>query len=244
MQIFSVCVSKGGTGKTTTAAALAQAAAYQGKKTLAIDLDPQGNLTLALGCRPDNYESNSYALLTGQKPAADVISESPQGLDIIGASWNLSTVTSEKGSALRLKKALEPVKKKYDVIVIDTPTSAELQYNAIVTATDIIIPLQTDTYNIQSLYQVTDIIKVLRKTRRGLSVGALITRYDKRPKHARQMCEIIQQQAEKLKVKYLGEIRQTIAIPEAATFGRSLFEYAPKSTAAQDYLNLYNHITQ
>lgn len=244
MKIFSICVSKGGTGKTTTAAALAQAAIYQGKKALAIDLDPQGNLTLALGCRPDNYESNSYALITGQRTAKEAISESPQGVDIIGASWNLSTVTSSKGSALRLKKALEPIKKDYDVIVIDTPTSAELQYNAIVTATNIIIPLQTDSYNIQSLYQITDVINILRKTRRGLSVGAIITRYDKRTKHARQMQEIIRQQAQGLRVDYLGEIRQTVAIPEAATFGRSLYEYAPKSTAAQDYLALYDQLTQ
>lgn len=242
MKILSVCVSKGGTGKTTTAAALAQAAVYRGKKVLAVDLDPQGNLTLALGCRPNNYDLNSYNLITGKYDATDVITESPLDIDVIGAVWDLATITSAHGSAQRLKEALEPIKKNYDVIVIDTPTTAELQYNAICAATDIIIPLQTDSYNIQSLYQVTDIIKALRENRRGLSTGAIITRYDKRSNHSKKMRDIISNQAKELKVKYYGEIRQAVAIAEAATFSRSLYAKKKLSAAAEDYLALFDQI--
>ena len=149
MKVIAVAIQKGGTGKTTTAAAIAQAATYKGQKVLAIDLDPQGNLSFALAAEMNRR--GSYDLLQGT-PAADLIQKSRQGMDIIPASWNLSTVTSGKGSARRLQKAIEPLKKDYDLIVIDPPpTAGELQYNALQAATGLIIPLQADIYNLQSL---------------------------------------------------------------------------------------------
>ena len=110
----------GGTGKTTTTAALAQAAAYKGKRVLAIDLDPQGNLTFALGYQPSNRGCDSYNMLIGTSPAEELVDKTRQGIDIIGASWNLQTISSTRGSARRLQNAIGPLKKKYDVIIIDT----------------------------------------------------------------------------------------------------------------------------
>ena len=132
MQIITVAIQKGGTGKTTTAAAVVQAAAYRGRSVLAIDLDPQGNLSFTLAA--DTSKPGSYDLLGGAA-AADLIQHKP-GYDVIPASWNLSTITSGRGSARRLQKAIEPLKKEYDLIVIDTPpTAGELQYNALQAAT-------------------------------------------------------------------------------------------------------------
>lgn len=244
MQIITIAVQKGGTGKTTTAAALAQAAAYKGRRVLAIDLDPQGNLSVTLAAQMIPETGNSYNLLMGLPPA-DLIQTTEQGIDVIPACLDLATISSGKGSARRLQRALEPIKNSYDLIVIDTPTAAELQYNALQAATGLIIPLQADSYNIQSLYQITDIAGQIRKSNPALSIkGVIMTNYNGQTRHARQIREAIQKQAEALQLPYLGEIRRAIAIQEAATLRQSLFEYAPKSNPAMDYLAIYETITK
>lgn len=244
MQIIAVAVQKGGTGKTTTAATLAQAAAYKGSRVLAIDLDPQGNLSVTLAAQMTPQTGNSYNLLMGLPPA-DLIQTTEQGIDVIPACLDLATISSGTGSARRLQRALEPIKNNYNFIVIDAPTAAELQYNALQAATGLIIPLQADSYNIQSLYQTTDIVGQIRKSNPVLSIkGVIMTNYSGQTKHARQIREAIQKQAEALRLPYLGEIRRAIAIQEAATFRQSLFEYAPKSNPAIDYLAIYETITK
>jgi len=244
MQIITIAVQKGGTGKTTTAATLAQAAAYKGRRVLAIDLDPQGNLSVTLAAQMIPETGNSYNLLMGLPPA-DLIQTTEQGIDVIPACLDLATISSGKGSARRLQRALEPIKNSYDLIVIDTPTAAELQYNALQAATGLIIPLQADSYNIQSLYQITDIAGQIRKSNPALSIkGVIMTNYNGQTRHARQIREAIQKQAEALQLPYLGEIRRAIAIQEAATLRQSLFEYAPTSNPARDYLAIYETITK
>ena len=238
MQIITVAIQKGGTGKTTTAAAVVQAAAYRGRSVLAIDLDPQGNLSFTLAA--DTSKPGSYDLLGGAA-AADLIQHKP-GYDVIPASWNLSTITSGRGSARRLQKAIEPLKKEYDLIVIDTPpTAGELQYNALQAATGLIIPLQADIYNLQSLYQITDTARQIQQTNPELKIlGFLLTQYDRRSTIARQMQETITDQAAAMGVPYLGAIRAAVAVKEAAALQQSLFEYAPKSNPAADYLAVYD----
>lgn len=244
MQIITIAVQKGGTGKTTTAAALAQATAYKGRRVLAIDLDPQGNLSVTLAAQMIPEAGNSYNLLMGL-PAADLIQTTEQGIDVIPACLDLATISSGKGSARRLQRALEPIKNNYDLIVIDTPTAAELQYNALQAATGLIIPLQADSYNIQSLYQTTDIAGQIQKSNPALSIkGVIMTNYNGQTRHARQIREAIQKQAEALQLPYLGEIRRAIAIQEAATLRQSLFKYAPKSNPARDYLAIFETITK
>ena len=230
MKVITIAIQKGGTGKTTTAAALAQAAAYKGRRVLAIDLDPQGQLGFTLAADNSRNRGNAYNLLSGIR-AQDLIQTTPQGVDIIPAAWDLQTVTSGPGSARRLQKAIEPLKREYDVIIIDTPpTAGELQYNALQAATGLIIPLQADIYNLQSLYQITDTARQIQGSNPGLVIkGFVLSQYDGRSTIARQMKETIIDTAEKLEVPYLGTIRQAVAVKEAAALQRSLFEYAPKN---------------
>lgn len=241
MEILTVAIQKGGTGKTTTAAALAQAAAHRGKKVLAIDLDPQGNFTFALGYRPNKHALNSYSLLTGAAPAQQPIAHTADNISMIGAAWELQTIKTEPGSARRLQKAIEPLKKDYDVIIIDTPpTAGELQYNALQAATGLVIPLQANIYNLQSLYQIAETAKQIQNSNPALSIrGFVLTQYDSRSTIAKQMQQTITDTAAAMGIPCLGVIRNGIAIQEAAALQQSLFEYAPKSKPAADYMALY-----
>lgn len=240
MQIITLAIQKGGTGKTTTAAALAQAAAYKKKKVLAIDLDPQGNLSYSLGA--DMSLQGSYELLSGAD-AADTI-QTVNNIDIAAASEDLITIKTEPGSANRLKKALEAIKDNYDLIVIDTPpTASELQYNALMASTGLIIPLQADAFNLQSLYQIADTAKAIQQNNSELKIlGVLFTMNSDRSTLARQMQDTIINEAQDLEINYLGEVRKGVAIKEAQALQTSLYEYAPKSKPAQDYISILRRI--
>ena len=239
MQIITTAAQKGGTGKTTTAASLAQAAAYRGRRCLAIDLDPQGNLTFALAA--DINRPGSDLLLNGTDPA-ELIQATAAGIDVIPASIALAAEKSEKGSARRLQKALAPIKSRYDLIIIDTPAAAgELQYNALQASTAIISPLFADAYCVQCLYQMTKTARQIQGSNPELqTIAFILTQYDSRSTLARQMQETLQERAAAIGVKYLGTIRRAVAIREAAALQQSLFEYAPNSKPAQDYLSLFD----
>lgn len=239
MQILTTAIQKGGTGKTTTAAVLTQAAAYKGKRVLAIDLDPQGNLSFALGA--DITTLGSYELLNGADPA-QTIQRTGQNIDVIAASRNLATLETYTGSARRLQNALDPLKKRYDLIIIDTPpTAGELQYNALQASTGLIIPLEADIYNLQAIYQMTEIAAQIQQSNPKLKIkGVVFTKYDGRSTLAKQMHATLKDRAKEIGIKSLGEIRNGVAIKEAAALQISLYEYAPKSKPAQDYLELFD----
>lgn len=241
-KIVLPAIQKGGAGKTTTAAALAQAAKAAGYKALAIDLDPQGNLSFAIGA--DMTRPGSYDFLTGSRPAADTIQATEQGIDIIRAQRELATLTTEQGSARRLQRALEPVKENYHFIVLDVPMAAgELQYNALQAATGLVIPLQADAYNLQSLYQTIDTARQFQNSNPALKIeGIVFTDYDNRANLSKQMRNTIIEKAAGLQVPYLGTIRHGIAIREAAGLQESLYTYSGSSKPAQDYKDLFERI--
>lgn len=244
MKVITVAIQKGGTGKTTTAAILAQAAVARGLQVLAVDLDPQRNLSYALGENTAAATGNAYNLLTGA-PATECIQATGQALDLIPADRDLATITSGTGSARRLRAALEPVKSDYDLIVIDTPpTAGELQYNALMAADGLIIPLQADAYNLQSLYQMAATAQQIQKSNADLQIlGIVFTQYDGRSIISRQMQTTIINSAGKMGVPYLGAIRGAVAVKEAAALQQSLYQYAPKSKPAADYMDVFHYVT-
>lgn len=245
MQTIALTNQKGGTGKTATAAALAHAAAARDKRVLCVDLDPQGNFTYTIGA--DASGAGALELLNGEDPAG-IIQHLTNNIDMIPANWNLAAITSGPGSARRLQKALEPIKKMavYDYIFIDTPpTAGELQFNAMQAASGIIIPLLADGYNVQSLYQTAATAEQIRKTNKALKIlGIVFTQYDQRSTIAKQMRQMIGEAADKLNIPVLAEIRAAVCVKEAAALQRSLFDYAPRSKPAEDYMYLFDQINR
>lgn len=241
MQIITTATIKGGAGKTTTCAALAQAARKDGLNVLAIDLDPQANLTFFLGA--DQNRPGSYDLIKG-RPAAEIMQKTPQGIYTISASGDLATLKGSPGSGKRLEKALTPLKNKFDVAFIDTPpTIGELTINALQASTALIIPMETDSSNIQGLYQILEIANQTKATNPALSIkGVIITRYDSKPNLNRQLKDIIADKANKAGAPLLMVIRSAIAIKEAQVNQVSLYDYAPESNPAKDYFSLYQLI--
>lgn len=239
--IYTIATQKGGTAKTTTAAVIAQAAAYRGRRALAIDLDPQGNLSFATGA--DARRAGSYELLHGAT-IEEVTQTTAQGIDVITASPNLRTETSSRGSARRLQNALTDAQSMYDVITIDTPaTAGELQYNALQAADRLIIVLEADAYCIQSLYQIDETTRQIQQSNPGLTIaGVLLAKYDGRANFTKAMRDRIEQTAAAMGAPFLGTVRAGIAIKEAAGLQVSLYEYAPKSNPAADYLNIYDEL--
>lgn len=241
MQIITTAVIKGGTGKTTTAAALAQAAKEDGRRVLCVDLDPQANFTFVLAA--DQNAPGSYQLLNGA-PAADLIQTTPQGLDVIPASPDLATERTTPNSARRLADALEPLKGKYSFVFIDTPpTFGELTFNALRASTGLIIPLETDANSLQGLYNVVDIAKQMQTHNKDLKIlGTVLTRYDRRSNLNKYLKRAIEEKGKEAGAPLLGTIRAGIALREAQALQKSLYEYAPKSNPAKDYLQLYKAI--
>jgi chromosome partitioning protein len=140
--------------------------------------------------------------------------------------------------------ALEPIKRSYDLIIVDTPPNAgELQYNAMQAADGLIIPLQSDIVSLQGLYLLHDTAQQIRASNPALTIsGIVLTRYNARSTIARQMEQKIIDTAAELGIPYLGAVREAVAIREAQTLQRSLYQYAPTSKPALDYKTILQKI--
>lgn len=241
--IITTAVIKGGTGKTTTAAALAQAGRTTRPRyrVLAVDLDPQCNLTNFLGA--DQTQPGAYEMLQGDIPNIQI---TPQKIHVISASSRLATEQSGKASARRLKNALDPLREHYDLIIIDTPPQiGELTYNALMAAEGLIIPLETDNSSLQGLYQITDIAHKVKIQNPDLEIlGVVLTRYDARPKINRFYKDTIEQKGAEIGSPLLMTIRPGVAIREAQAMQQSIYEYAPECNPAKDYKELFRMITK
>lgn len=241
---IAVTNQKGGVGKSTTAHALGAGLSIKGYSVLFVDLDPQGNLSYAM--QADTGGLSSYDLLTKRATVADAIQHTEQGR-IIPAGAALSAADMEltaTGKEYRLLEALEPCKSDFDFIIIDTPPAlGTLTINALTAADSLIIPAQAEIFSLQGIGQLSATIKAVKTyCNRGLQLdGILLTRHNGRSVLSRDMAEMIKDTAEKLgTTAYKTVIREGIAIKEAQANRRSIFEYAPKSNAALDYMAFVN----
>ena len=197
--IISVINQKGGVGKTTTVINLATALAKKGKRILVIDLDPQGNATTGLGKSNNDEDKSIYNLLIGKTPVQKAIQESSvPGLDLIGSNVNLSGLEVETANdanrAFLLKEIFEKEAKlhfkKYENIFIDCPPSLSLlTVMSLVSADELLIPLQTEFFALEG---ITQLVKTIDRIKVNLNPslairGVLLTMFDKRNKLSSQV---------------------------------------------------------
>lgn len=246
--IYAVINQKGGVGKTSTALAMLTGLTLRGFKALAIDLDPQGNLTYSTGAHAGG--KTALSLLTGEARPEEAIQHTPAG-DVIPTSKQLTGADAfirDTGKEYRLKEALQEIVSTYDYIVIDTPPALGiLTVNALTACDRVIIPAQADVYSLQGISQLIDTIRPIKRyTNPALKIGGiLLTRYSNRTTLSREVRELIQAKAEELDA-YLFEatIREAVAVKESQILRKDLFSYSRAANVAADYQQFIEELLQ
>lgn len=240
MDIITIANQKGGVGKSTTAASLGAGLKMLGNTVLFIDLDPQVNLTTALGADINNLTVYDVLKTKDINEAIQTVEDK----DIIAGDRMLSNADIEfnlPGREYKLQKALKNLKKQYDYIIIDTPPAlGMLTINALTASHHVIIPAEADISSLQGVAQLKDTIDAVKEfCNPNLKIsGILLTRFSKTIL-SRDLAETFSGVAETMGTRvFKTPIRECIAIKEAKTQQEDIFSYAPKSNAAIDYLEL------
>lgn len=249
-EIISICNQKGGVGKTTTAINVAACLAAAEKKTLLIDLDPQGNATTGLGINKYEVEASIYDVLMRGADIKSVIqvldlshlSIIPSNTDLVGAELELVGVVSRE---TKLKEALSEIQDSYEYIIIDCPPSLGLlTLNALTAAQSVLIPVQCEYYAMEGMADLQRTIELVKK---GLNTslrirGIVLTMFDPRNNLSRQVTEEVRQ--------YFGEVvfesvvPRNVRLSEAPSYGKPIILYDVNSKGATSYLALAEEIMQ
>src|SRR6266849_8465602 len=244
-RVIAFANQKGGVAKTTSTLNLAVAFAEKGKKVLAIDLDPQGNLTMSQGLNPDSIERSMYDVLVHKLPIEQVVHHGEvdlavSSIDLAGAELALASMI---GRERALDKALLTVRSEYDFILIDTPPSLGLlTVNALVASHGVIVPVQCEYLSLRGLVQLENTLTMIRENLNpDVEIeGILPTMYDSRTLHSREAVEILQENFGDLVFK--TRIRKTIRYAEAPVKGSSVLKYDPTGNAANAYRDLAKEV--
>ena len=249
--ILAMCNQKGGVGKTTSTINMGAALAEFGRKVLLVDLDPQGALSAGLGIPHEDLDLTVYNLIIdSDTDVRDAIHHtSVPGLDLVPANIDLSAaeiqLVNEGGREQALGRALRPVRRDYDFIIVDCqPSLGLLTVNALTIAQGVIIPMECEYFSLRGLALLTDTVgKVRDRLNFDLEVlGILVTMFDRRTLHAREVMERL--------VEVFGDtvfdtvITRTVRFPETSVAGEPITRWAPKSPGADQYRNLAREVIE
>jgi len=244
-QVIAFANQKGGVAKTTTTLNLGVAFKELGMKVLAVDLDPQGNLTMSQGLNPDSIEQSMFDVLVHRMPIENVIEEreidlAVSSIDLAGAELALSSMI---GRERALEKALAPIKEKYNYVLIDTPPSLGIMtVNALVAADGVIVPVQCEYLSLRGLVQLENTLSMIRENLNPQVEikGILPTMFDSRTLHSREAVDILKENFGDLVLD--TRIRKTIRYAEAPVKGTSVLAYDPTGSAAEAYRDLAKEV--
>jgi chromosome partitioning protein len=244
-KVIAFANQKGGVAKTTTTLNLAVAFKEQGFGVLAVDLDPQGNLTMSQGMNPDEVERSMFDVLVHSMPIEDVIHRAEvdiavSSIDLAGAELALSSMI---GRERALQKALLPVRHSYDYILVDTPPSLGLlTINALTASDEVIVPVQCEYLSLRGLVQLESTLTMIRENLNPTVEirGILPTMFDSRTLHSREAIEMLKENFGDL--VFDTRIRKTIRYAEAPVQGSSVLKYDPTGSAAEAYRELAKEV--
>ena len=244
-RVIAFANQKGGVAKTTTTLNLAVAFKERGLRVLAVDLDPQGNLTMSQGMNPDAIERSMFDVLVHRVPIEEIIYPAEvdiavSSIDLAGAELALSSMI---GRERALEKALAPVKDRYDYILIDTPPSLGLlTINALVASSGVIVPVQCEYLSLRGLVQLENTMAMIRENLNPdvQIAGILPTMVDTRTLHAKEALEILEENFGDW--VFGARIKKTVRFAEAPVKGMSVLKYDPTGTAADAYRQLAKEV--
>src|SRR4051795_13740467 len=244
-RVIAFANQKGGVAKTTTTLNLGVALVEQGLRVLLVDLDPQGNLTMSQGWNPDEIDRSMFDVLCHRLPITEIVRTNEldvavSSIDLAGAELALSSMI---GRERALEKALMPVLREYDYVLIDTPPSLGLlTINALTAASGVIVPVQCEYLSLRGLVQLENTLTMIRENLnpRVKIRGILPTMLDSRLLHAREALDLLEHNFGDLVFK--TRVRKTVRLAEAPVSGVSVLTYDSAGAAAQSYRDLAQEV--
>ena len=247
-RIIAIANQKGGVGKTTTAINLSACLADKGKKVLAVDMDPQGNMTSGLGLDKESIEKTVYDMIIGESDIEEVLQkEAMENLDVLPTNIDLSAAEIElidvENKEFIVRNSIQKIRDNYDFVIIDCPPSLSmLTINAMTTADSVLVPIQCEYYALEGLSKLIHTVELVKdRLNPDLEIeGVVFTMYDARTNLSLQVVENVKDNLQQNIYKTI--IPRNIRLAEAPSYGMPINQYDPKSAGSESYMRLADEV--